>query len=58
MVRSDEAVAQIRAGRAEAQQAQQAAAAAQPIKDGAQAAKTLSETQIGGTNALEAMVGA
>jgi len=58
MVRGDDDVAQIRADRAEARQAEQQAAAAQPIKDGALAAKTLSETPVGGTNALEALVGA
>lgn len=56
IVRSDDAVAEIRAGRAQQQQAQAQAAAAQPIKDGAQAAKALSETKVGGTTALDAMV--
>lgn len=58
MVRSDDAVAKIRADRAAAQQAQQQAAAAQPIKDGAMAAKALSETKLGEGSALDAMVGA
>lgn len=56
MVRSDDAVAKIRADRAAAQQAQQQAAAAQPIKDGAMAAKALSETKLGEGSALDAMV--
>lgn len=56
MVRSDDAVAKIRADRAQQQQAQQQAAAAQPIKDGAQAAKALSETKLGEGSALDAMV--
>lgn len=58
MVRSDDDVAEIRAGRQQEKQMQQAAMAAQPIKDGAQAAKTLSETPIGDSNALEAVVAA
>lgn len=58
IIRSDDDVAKIRADRAKQQQAQQAAAAAQPIKDAAQAAKALSETQVGGQSALDAMVDA
>lgn len=57
IIRSDDDVAKIRADRAQAQQAQQQAAAAQPIKDGAQAAKALSETKMGTGSALDAMVG-
>jgi hypothetical protein len=56
IIRSDDAVAQIRKDRADAQQAQQQAAMAQPAKDGAMAAKALSETQVaGGGSALDAL---
>lgn len=56
VVRSDDAVAKIREQRAQARQAQEAAAAAQPIKDASIAAKNLSETQVaGGGSALDAM---
>lgn len=58
IIRSDDDVAVIRQERAQQMQAQQAAAAAQPVAQVAKAAKDLSETQVGGTNALEAMVGA
>lgn len=43
IIRDDEAVAAIRAGRAQAQQQQQMAAMAKPLADGAQAIKTLNE---------------
>lgn len=48
----DQVVAQKRAARAQAQQSQQMAAMAQPMAQGAQAAKTLSETDVSGVNAL------
>lgn len=57
VIRSDDHVEQIRAGRARQQQMQQAAAAAQPIQQLAGAAKDLSETKVGGQSALDAMVG-
>jgi hypothetical protein len=55
IIRDDTAVAKIRADRAQAQQAQQQAAAAQPIKDASIAAKNLSETQVQGQSALDAL---
>jgi hypothetical protein len=58
VVRGDEVVAQIRAARAEQQKAQQAMAAAQPMKDAAQAAQTLSETDVNGEPALDQVVNA
>ncbi len=59
LIRSDEDVAKIRDNRAKQQQAQAAAAAAQPIEQGAKAAKALSETKLAtGESALDAMVGA
>ena len=57
VIRSDDKVEVIRKGRAQQQAAQQAAAAAQPIQQIAGAAKDLSETKVGGTTALDAMVG-
>lgn len=60
VVRSDDEVAQIRAQRAEAQaaaqQAQQAEQESVAIKNAASAAKSMSETEVNGENALEAMV--
>lgn len=58
IIRGDDDVAALREERAQAAQAQQMAAAAQPVKDVAQAAKLASETQVGGTTALNAMVDA
>jgi hypothetical protein len=58
VVRGDDVVAQIRAARAQQQQAQQAMAAAQPMKDAAQAAQTLSETDVNGEPALDQVVNA
>lgn len=58
IIRSDDDVAVIREDRAQAQQAQQQAAMAQPIKDAALAAKAASETKVGDTTALNALVGA
>lgn len=57
IIRTDEVVAKIRQQRQAAQAAQQAAAAAEPMQQGAQAAKLLSETQVGGENVLERMIG-
>lgn len=57
IIRSDEVVAQIAEQQAQQQQMQQMAAMAKPIADAAGAAKTLSETNVGGgTGALEAML--
>jgi hypothetical protein len=58
IIRSKEEVEALRAERAQQQQAEMAAAAAKPVSDYAKAAQTLSETQVNGTNALEAVVGA
>lgn len=59
IVRGDEDVAKIRADRAQAQQQQQLAASAQPLKDASIAAKNLSETQMqGGQSALDAVADA
>lgn len=58
VVRSDDAVAAIRQQRAQAQQQQQMAAAAQPLKDASIAAKNLSETQVNGQSALDAVANA
>lgn len=57
IIRSDEQVAELRAQRAQRANAQAAAGAAAPIKDAAQAAKALSETQVGGKNVLEQLAG-
>ena len=58
LVRTDEVVAVIRQNRQQQQQAAQAAAMAQPTMQGAQAAKLMSETQVGDSNMLEALAGA
>jgi hypothetical protein len=58
VIRADDKVAEIREARAKAAQAQALAASAKPIADAAGAAKDLSETQVGGTSALNRMVGA
>jgi len=58
IVRSDDVVEELRAARAEAQAKQAALEAAGPMKDAASAAKSLSETDVGGENALEAMTNA
>lgn len=56
IIRSDEDVGVIRQDRAKQAQAQQMAAAAQPIEQATQAAKNLSETPVGnGQSALEAI---
>lgn len=57
VIRSDDAVASLREARQQQQAAQQAAAIAQPMKDMATAAKTASETQVGGKSALDQVVG-
>lgn len=61
ILRSEEETAEIRAKRQEAQQAQmeaeQMAQMAAPARDMAQAARLMSETSTGGSNALEEMLG-
>lgn len=57
IVRADDVVAQIAEQEAQQQQIQQMAAMAQPARDATQAAKNLSETNVGGgRGALEAMI--
>lgn len=56
IIRTDEVVAKIREQRAQEMQAQKAAMMAQPMQQGAQAAKLLSETQVGDENMLERMM--
>lgn len=58
VINSADAVKGVRAQKAKAQQAQQMAAAAPAMADAAQAAKTLSETSVGDTNALARLLGA
>ncbi len=58
IIRSDDEVDAMRQDRAEAQRQQQAAQSAPLVKDTAQAAKTLSETQVGGQSMLERLAGA
>ena len=58
IIRSDDEVEKIRAERAQAEMAAQMAAAAGPALQGAQAAKTLSETDAGGESALQRLLGA
>lgn len=58
VVRSDDDVKGLRDQRAQQAAAAQAAAAAQPVQQAAAAAKDLSETKVGDTTALNAMVGA
>jgi hypothetical protein len=55
LVRSDDDVAAMRKGRAQAAQAQQMAQAAQPLKDGAQAVKALGDTKLGTGSVLDAV---
>lgn len=55
VVRSDDEVAELRQARQKQQQAAQMAQAAGPLKDAASAAKTLSETEVNGGNALESL---
>ncbi|MFC0683040.1 hypothetical protein [Novosphingobium clariflavum] len=57
ILRDQSAVEQIRASRAQQEQAQQAAAMMPAVRDGADAAKLLSETDAGGRSALSAMMG-
>lgn len=56
VVRSDDKVEEIRAGRAKANQMQQMAAMAKPMQDATGAMKNLGDTQVGDQNALEAMI--
>ena len=58
VVRGDDDVAALREQRAKAAQAQQIAAAAQPLKDASVAAKNLSETNVNGQSALDQVVNA
>ncbi len=57
IVRSDDEVAELRQQRQAQQQAQQMAAMAQPLKDAASAAKSASETEMGGETMLNRMTG-
>lgn len=57
ILRDESAVEQIRAQRAQQEQAAQAAAMMPAVRDGADAAKLLSETDAGGRSALSAMLG-
>ena len=57
ILRDQSAVEQIRASRAQQEQAQQTAAMMPAVRDGADAAKLLSETDAGGRSALSAMMG-
>lgn len=58
IVRGDDDVAAMRQQRAQAQQQAQQMQAMSAAKDGATAAKTLSETNVGGQTALDAVAGA
>lgn len=58
IIRSDEVVAQMREARAQQQQQAMQMQAMSAAKDGAQAAKTLSETEVNGESALDAVAGA
>lgn len=58
ILRDDEAVKQLRAQRAQQQQQQQMAAMMPAVRDGADAAKLLSETDMGGRSVLGALTGA
>lgn len=58
IIRNDDDVAALRQNRAQQAQAAAAAAAAQPIEQASKAAKNLSETQVNGQSALDAMVNA
>jgi len=57
LIRSADAVAQIRDQRAQQQRAQQMAATMPAVKDGADAAKLLSETDTGGASLLDRVTG-
>lgn len=57
IIRAQKKVDELRAQRAEQQQRAEAAEMAGPVKDGVEAAKLLSETQIGGAPALDQMLG-
>lgn len=58
IIRSDDAVAQIRADRAQQQRQQQLAASAQPLKDASQALKTAGETVPEEGSAAQALIDA
>ncbi|PSD33810.1 hypothetical protein C7E17_00290 [Stenotrophomonas maltophilia] len=58
IIRSDDAVASIRADRAQQQRQQQLAAAAQPLKDATQALKTASDTVPEEGSAAQALIDA
>lgn len=58
LVRDPEAVAALRASRAQQQQIEKLAAAAQPAMHAAKAAESMSKIPAGGDNALSAMLGA
>jgi len=57
LIRSDKDVQQIRAARQQQQQAAQAAATMPAVRDGADAAKLLSETDAGGGSLLQRVMG-
>lgn len=57
IIRTDEVVAKIREQRAQQQQAEKMAAMAPAMREGADAARLLSETRVGDQNMLERMVG-
>lgn len=57
ILRGDDEVQKIRADRAQKQQQAEAMEMAGPMKDGVEAAKLLSETQVGGASALDNMIG-
>nr|WP_079246889.1 portal protein [Sphingomonas turrisvirgatae] len=58
MIRTAEMVKGIRDARAQQQQAEQMAQTMPAVRDGADAARLLSETDVGGTSALDMLVGA
>lgn len=58
ILREPTQVQEIRAGRAQQQQAEQMAAMMPAVKDGADAARLLAETDVGGRPALDTMLGA
>jgi hypothetical protein len=58
VIRSKKKVDEIRAARAEQQNAEKAAAVMPAVKDGADAARLLSETRVGGEPLLDQMMGA
>lgn len=58
IIRGEKDVEKIRAGRAAQENAEKAMAGMAPVKDGAQAARLLSETDVGGKPLLDTLVGA